>query len=374
MGNLIFLPWTKCQESFQIGEFYFIPYVRAKLPFPDDVKNQKLIDDILSSYRAHANKPIEKSTIISIHDQDILKDLKDEDFTKIYNFSELFTLSNLSARKFFDSLGDVYCNKDAFQMIIQGFRSDQDYHGSLITKRQKDGYRSTYYHKDALFVNKPGYIVCPRIMTIDVELLVALLNAQEKMNSKDWNAIYESIISFNLSNKDSDDISENIEIVMLNSAIERLLEANGNEDVLSKKFTNILQPEHNINKDNCELFKQEQSERFKKVKYVRDLWIRDLFRIRNNIAHGKIATNYPAIFSIKNHLLLSSFIYPIILKLVLNHYDYYNLSKDDRISINVFERLVCREHFLYKNDTGADITTPPWQEVFADEIFKGIFE
>lgn len=374
MGNLVFLPWAKNDKQIAIGEFILTPYERANKPFGITTDNQKLVDGILDPYRAHANKPIQNSLILSFKDSDLLKELNENDFTKIYNFSELFTFSNLSSREYFDSILDNYCNRDAFQIIIQGFGNETEYKGSAITRRRRDGSSTTYYTKDALFINKPGHIISQRVLKTDFVFLESLLKAQEVFSEKEWSAIFESIINFNLANKDSEDISENIELILINNSFERLLDTNGKEDELAQKLTAILKPEVDLPKEYCVKLKNIDGNRFKKSIYIRDIWIRDLFRIRNNIAHGKLTSQYPLVFSLKNHLLLASLIFPIILKLIISTRGLYNLSNDDKMIVNIFEKLVCAEHFQIENKDENDIPEFPWHKIFSEALFNKMFE
>ena len=374
MGNLVFLPWTKNDKPIAIGDFILTPFERGEKPFGINTTNQKLVDDILEPYRPHANKPIPKALILSFKDSDLLKGLNEDDFTKIYNFSELFTFSNLSSRRYFDNILDEYCNRDAFQIIIQGFGNETEYKGTTITRRRRDGTSTTYYTKDALFINKPGHIVSQRVLKTDFIFLAFLLKTQEILPEKEWSAIFESIISFNLANKDSEDISENIELILINNSFERLLDTNGKEDKLAQKLSSILKPEVDLPKDYCEKLKDIGENRFKKSFYIRDIWIRDLFRIRNNIAHGKLTSQYQPVFSLKNHLLLASLIFPIILKLVISSRGLYNLSDNDKMIINVFEKLVCVEHFKIENKDEDDMPEFPWHKIFAKALLNKMFE
>jgi hypothetical protein len=374
MGNLVFLPWAKNDKPIAIGEFILTPYERDKKPFGINTPNQRLADGILEPYRAHANKPIQKALILSFKESDLLKELDEDDFTKIYNFSELFTFSNLSSRKYFDNILDEYCNKDAFQIIIQGFGNETEYKGSAITRRRRDGSSTTYYTKDALFINKPGHIVSQRELKTDFVFLESLLKTQEIFTEKEWSAIFESIISFNLANKDSEEISENIELILINNSFERLLDTNGKEDELAQKLIVILKPEIDLSKDNCDKLRNLEENRFKKSIYIRDIWIRDLFRIRNNIAHGKLTSQYPLVFSLKHHLLLASLIFPIVLKLVISSRELYNLSDNDKMIINVFEKLICAEHFQIENKDEDDMPEFPWHKIFAEALLNKMFE
>ena len=101
-----------------------------------------------------------------------------------------------------------------------------------------------------------------------------------------------------------------------------------------------------------------------KYKSVREIWIRDLFRLRGHLAHGKIIKDFTLGWSINEHLVLGSFIFPLVAKLLLSKRNIYNLSKNDSLYIDVFERFLCQPSLNSWNDIWVNfLLSKHWKEV-----------
>lgn len=87
------------------------------------------------------------------------------------------------------------------------------------------------------------------------------------------------------------------------------------------------------------------ADKMKELSEVREIWLRDLCNLRGNVAHGKIGEAYKPIWSIRNHLLLASYAFPLVLKSFLATKGVYTLTPEDQFDIDVFEQLACEEHF-----------------------------
>ncbi|MCA6519567.1 MAG: hypothetical protein IM556_13140, partial [Pseudanabaena sp. M110S1SP2A07QC] len=124
---------------------------------------------------------------------------------------------------------------------------------------------------------------------------------------------------------------------------------NGKEDTLANKFIEAFEIFQTIEtKDvrcNANTLKG-----FAKCKSVREIWIRDLFRLRGDLAHGKIIKNFTSVWSINEHLILGSFIFPLVAKILLSKQNIYNLSKNDSLYVDVFERFLCQPSLNNWND------------------------
>jgi hypothetical protein len=73
---------------------------------------------------------------------------------------------------------------------------------------------------------------------------------------------------------------------------------------------------------------------------VREVWIRDLYHLRGDLGHGKVTPAYPSIWTVREHLLLAAFSFPLVVKSILSTVGAYSLADRDIASIEAFERLV----------------------------------
>ena len=373
MGVLAFFPWFSISENLKIENYRLVSYKRGKDPFGHGSDLQKTVDNLTESFVVHGNNPITGATLIKLEHRDLGEELNDNEIADVFLFSELFAYCNLSGRKYFTGLPIDYCNKDLFRIYVKEFRGEGK--GSVVIYRRRDGTTKTIYSKDAYQVRMPDYISKPLQITPDLPLLESLLYSKDKLDSSIWETIYESIINFNLSNTDSPDFQEHVEIVLLNGAFERLLNCGGNENDLARVFENTLVPDEEMRPNDCDRLNTETIlRRFRNSNSVRNLWIRDFFRFRGNLAHGKIKAQYPSVWSLKDHLLMTSFVFPLLLKCKLHENSTYNLSADDRFYINLFERLACEEHLIPRDETEEEPEQFPWQKIVSDAWFKRIFK
>ena len=356
---LAFFPWLKLNEPLKIESYQLLPYIRGKAPSIDDLSLQQLLDDVLEGYRITAETPINQATILQF-DNEIVSDIDEQRQNDLFMFAELLSVAGLSCRKFFQGGGANYWNRDHFRLILQNL-PDKQYKGTAIVTRRRDGRTLNGVSKKAFLKIQPAHI-SSLSTKIDKGLLESLLKAQDK---DIWSQIIESIVYFNMTNTDSSDSLEQSEAVFLIGAFERLLGCkSGNEKDLVEKFVSSIILSEELPPEYCQLC-EKSDERVKNAKSLRELWIKDYFRSRGHWAHGKVELKYPAIWSMKNHLLLGSYLFPLLLKSYLSKQSLYTLTDNDQEAIELFEELASIDHFT---EEAKDPNRPPkypWNTVFS---------
>ena len=264
-----------------------------------------------------------------------------------------------------------YWNRENFRIFIQNFTHES--HGVAVTTRRRDGSRTIYYSGQTYFVQKPEQVESSSItkVKLDTHLLNSLLNAKDGLTPETWNCFFDSILNFNFANTDSERIQPEAEAVFMMGAFERLLECGGKENELAERFVKILRPPSSDKSPNdcTRLSDQRVLSRFRNSSTIRDMWIRDFFRLRGDLAHGKVNSKYPAVWTLRDHLLLSSYIFPLLLKCKLTEGNFYYLTEEDQFHIDLFETLVCEEHFKLQEE-GQD---HPWDKVFSEARLDRVF-
>ena len=230
--------------------------------------------------------------------------------------------------------------------------------------------------RGALAIQRPGYIQASPVSTkVDIPLLNALVQAQGELDQKIWNAYFEAIVNYGVANRDSPDLTLQIEAVLMTGAFERLFDLRrGKEDDLAHSFAAALQPAEEVATETCSRFSTPDAQSFlSKHPSVRNAWIRDFFRLRGNLAHGLIAPGYRSRWTLQEHLLLGSYIFPLLVKCKLSRDGLYILTDLDHDDIDVFERLACVELFpqVSNSPTGAEAESRefPWNEVRRKFLF-----
>jgi hypothetical protein len=371
MSMLVSFPWLEMRGQGEIANLRFMEYKRGELPAGSGTAIQQEIDSILKPYIAHGTRPIERATIIAISGSDLTLDLEDDEINAVFAFSELLAFAGLAKRQFFSQC--EYCNRDLFQVVVQRYSEAQG--GAAFTSRRRDGSVTRYVTRRALAIQRPGDIQAPVSARVDIPLLNALVQAQRELDQEIWNVYFEAIVNYGVANRDSPDLTLQIEAVLMIGAFERLFDLRGGkENALAHSFAAALQPTEEVAIETCTRFSTPDAQSFlRKHHSVRNAWIRDFFRLRGNLAHGLIAPGYPSKWTLQEHLLLGSYIFPLLVKCKLSRDGLYTLTDRDQDDIDVFERLACAELFPQVSDDPTDVEAEsrgfPWNEVRGRFLF-----
>lgn len=108
---------------------------------------------------------------------------------------------------------------------------------------------------------------------------------------------------------------------------------------------------------------------------IAEVWIRDFFRHRGNLSHGRRTTMHPALWTAREHLLLGAYAFPLLVKCLLARQGRYELSVEERCDVDVFEELACASLFEQEADEeqghgGAGLLSWPWHRIRRDSKWK----
>lgn len=361
MSEIAFFPWFKLNNPVKVGDFELLIYK------PDSgFAIQEDLDNIIGDFYPVEERKVNNCVILKYADKEIGKDFTEEDRRKVFLFAELLTFSGLSARTFFFGAFGGYSNKDVYQIVVMKYESSNS--GYKIINRRRDGFTNTIVAKGATKTRKPNHVQSFIITPTDFKFLEALYSLSQDQQGDEWNTLYESILSFNLANTDSQYVSEEMEIVLLFSSFERLYDVGKNTNRLYESIKESISASNNIKPNECKRIADNFEEsRYKKVETLRELWVRDFSNLRGNLAHGKYDNKYPAFWDVQEHLLLASFVLPICLKVKLSELDQYELTESDMDSIELFEKLLSIYPFQVTEDRN------PWNDLYLDyQIRKSI--
>lgn len=355
MSMLAFFPWLANREAMSAGEFQLVPYKRSAEPEGAGTPLQAALDLVTSPYCLTPSRPVHRAVVITRNDRAISADINDDEITDYFVFSDLLAFAGLASRQYF---GQEYCNRDCFRLIIQGFRPHST--SVAITSRRRDGSLTSVHTSGTLIVPKPPHVPYGE-PKFDKELLAALLEARDLPA---WEAIYEAIVCFNLANSDSLDTSPETEAILMIAAFQRLLSCRGGEvKELNEKLHEVFttQTVRAPGLCGCKSSDPGVTERFQRASRVSEGWIRDFYALRGNLAHGKSADRYPSVWSVREHLLLSAFLFPLIARGVIAGHGMYVFSASDRADMELFEKLACERHFDHRVTPGG--SNHPWSRV-----------
>ena len=361
MSEILFFPWLLIKEPISFGKFGLYPYdKRSEVTNIIDGRLKSILNNYLRCFYVDENRTVYATTLLSINNKFEIE-FNESLSNELAFLVELIAFCGLGSRDFFKN-GVNYCNKDNFQLKRFSITENQIAYKKIT--RRRDGATANGISANKFRENKPEHVILS-VVNLDKELLNSLVEAQSNLHASIWDNIFEGILNFNLANTDSSSITINIELVFLVSGFERLLNSkHGKEDDLANKFIKAFETFQTIEIKDCVRCNANTLKRFTKCKSVREIWIRDLFRLRGDLAHGKIIKNSTSVWSINEHLVLGSFIFPLVAKILLNKLNVYNLSKNDSLSVDGFESFLCQPSLNNWNDVwGKFLLSKHWEEV-----------
>lgn len=342
MSMLAFFPWISLKEETPIGEFRLVPYRRGEAPFTQGGKEQAIVDNVLRPYlTAGECAPVASAALLAFNGRQLITEYTEEERDALFLASEVIAFSGMAEREYF---GSSYVNREGFAFVIQAFREDAT-EGVAISSRRRDGRSLNYQDSESYRVHQPYHTAIRNPAHLNAPLAKALFNAR---GQNFWPGLSDAIFWFNMANSDSPTIQEQAEAVMIVGALESLTDQRADEKKLVMGIRSLFTPSIPKTASECPRLKTVQD----KKDGVIGAWLRDFVRSRHQFAHGhRDARNSPK-WTLREHLLLGSFFFPLLVKSFLQKKGLYSLSEKDKAWINAFEPLLCTNPFArpYKKD------------------------
>ena len=277
------------------------------MPFGKGTTGQKNCDKIFSHYIHKTGRPVSSATILKMETKETDAYLNEKERNFLFEAAQIITFAGLAKREFFDYVN--YWNADHFYFVIHQFTDDPE--GVTTSTRRRDGQTTTYYSYNIFSERIPAHVNVMATCKIDTDLVNALLRLRKDHPDK-WTRFSDAIFFFNHANTDSFAILPQQEVVMLLGAFQRLVDCrSAKEDELTKKFVFIMGSTGALPlMKSTRSLKQYQ----KRASTIREAWIRDFYRLRGDLAHGKTRSGRPLAWTMDEHLLLASFVFPLIVK------------------------------------------------------------
>jgi hypothetical protein len=331
-----------------------LPYCRGKKPGSIGGATQADIDQVLGNYADHGRlptsslgTPVANATIVHWVADGEKSTISQEEISKRMKFGQWLILAGLSERRYGSHMR--YCNSDGLTLMGQHYASGQAGAVSFDTRR-RDGVSkrvlSATYGRP--YFLRPINVSDPLVVEFDIPLLKALMN----INDVDLeNRIYDSVVMFNRANTDASEVPDHAEMVMLRAAFETLLNtSHETSDLVAKINTHFATALAAPIWSNGTFIKEIWLARWtntkqRKIKRPLDAWIHDFCNARNNSAHGSASgSKYPpSIWSIRNHLMFASWLFPLMVKGVVAEHGVYTLSDEDKDCRSDFEQFFAED-------------------------------
>ncbi|MEB0222897.1 hypothetical protein [Pseudomonas sp. 10S4] len=378
MSVLFFLPWVTTAEEVQLGSMRLVPYVRGEAPSELHGVTQGVLDGIFGSYgnqtfsRSRTSAHVSHSTIITWESDAERLDLSEEQITARLGMANYLAFSALSQRRFCSHY--EYCNSDGYQVVAQRFSEDRPGDTTLTTRR-RDG-RGQHFVGSAetpRFI-RPQHVDGRLFLSLDAPLVIALLGLPD---CELKHRIGEAIDVFLRANTDSSTMQERSELVLMRVAFETLLNSSHDTPGLRRCFRKHFQAELPIKPSWAIGSLNEAQWRARWPKYVErplDAWVQDFSAARNAAAHGPHGESESSVWQRHNHLLFSSWLFPLMVKKMLSDEGLYELQEEDVVARRGFEAFFAYDLLAYADEEERDLW---WNRVerelllpvFANRIF-----
>ena len=286
---------------------------------------------ILRSFVSITGSPVRDAVIVHKTNDGWFTDVDAADVEHIREVVSLVCFSALSKREYFEL---STWNSDCFRLDGIRFPSAPDTVGFMT--RRRDGSTSHYWELADISFTQPLHTWTSAI-ELDEPVLTALTQYRGSSTSDNWARMKNAIELFNLANSDNDLMPHHVEWVLLCSAFQQLLDTKSNCRDLADEFARLMAPMTELT-----IAKSKRNHGSVKDNSIslRHVWMYQFCSMRGHYAHGNLDTHQPSVWNWLEHVMLATGAFPMCVKLLLSSRSLYELSYQDRVFIEAFERLM----------------------------------
>lgn len=280
--EIAFLPWVTISSDLRLpGGARLLVYRRGQLPFGGQPDLQRAADALIAPYRVGYRESVVEATLIALDAARPLAILSDARFSRLRWLCESLAFDAISRRELFSQVG-AYCNRAHFSAVVQRFNPSSPT-SVTIRSRKRDGSTMSLWPVAHLPAPVPHHVVRQYSYAPDDAILRALHRVRGNAEIED------AVECFNQGNTDSSDIPLTAELTLLVSALERVVESrSGTAADLARGFYDVSKLKPTLR---CDSLEEPRRSALRKARpkevYVLNAWLKDLFALRGNAAHGR---------------------------------------------------------------------------------------
>jgi hypothetical protein len=315
------------------------------------------MDAVLHAYAERPKHRVRDATIVELDDWKSGSEPTESILQRLRSAIDAFAFGALAHRRFFGNVG--YCCADNFALIVQRFSSTDLGHYAYSTRR-RDGGTTNVWSSNEFAFQKPLHVHHPMGLGWDAMLLAMLL----KTTQEHW---LDAIIEFNRANTDSPDVPIHVEMVMMKSAFERLLEIDQNVNSFVRALAarvGALQADVSV----AGPLTTRWTDARPTAKRPLDAWAKEFCARRGSAAHGgkRKAAHY--VWSEHAHLAFAAVLFPLLLRKVAADAGEYALTDTEVERLRRVDQYVVVDPFLPAY-LPPKTTAHPWNRI--DDTCRG---
>jgi hypothetical protein len=281
---------------------------------------------------------------------------------ELFRVRELLAFAALAERKLFRG-HDGYCNFDCFAMIVQRYEPGNAGAFSFSTRRRDGGASHMWGVEDFAFA-RPIHVPSHVPVKLCEPLLLGLLDVATQGSN-----LYAAITDFNRANTDSADVPQHIELVMIKSAFEFLLEVGHRDDQFSAALNARVPLRSDGRRLNGPMAESWSKARPKAVRPL-EAWAREFCDWRGGAAHGKLRGGERYAWSEMAHLAFASILFPLLVHQELVRAE--KMVEDERktVELEFVEDYLMHDPFASTSRDGDGIHA--WSSVYSGRVVREI--
>lgn len=311
MSNAVaFFPWLSCKQALEIGPVRLLPFVRGSSPGDQPSMTQADIDGVLKAYSRFPNSRTKEATLLEVGDWRSGMDVPPEVLERLFEARQLIAFSALSKRRLFRGHFG-YTNADTYELVVQRFKPGETGTFSFSTRR-RDGSTGHLWGADEFAFQRPQHAELRATADLDEPLLAALLALPAELSY-----LHEAIVEFNAANTDALGVPEHVEMVMMKSAFERVLQVDHDAKRFQRALERALATIPQVEPEEPSTAPVDWSRKWGTAKPL-EAWARDFCVVRGMSAHGvRRDAKASSIWTPRHHLAFGSLLFPLLVKKVL---------------------------------------------------------
>lgn len=341
--TIAIMPWLILKDPVEVGGYRFVPYERATQNVEIDAHFRSILDEILSAYYNLTGTPRNKCVLICAPSRTPSWDIGAGEDDNIRKAVALLSLAGISSNKYYRP-HDNYVNSSAFSFFYQRFTDPLK--GVAIQGKRKDlrCLDGGYQHGEIKFTVP---ICCKSTdpVVVDGELIEGINRALKNMSLLD-NRLLPALSFYNLANTDSDNMLIEAECILMGSAFEQLLDVD-NKYRMSCEIGNVFKEYKSATvrdalKTRPGIKLDTQYEKEQKEWQVVRKWIEELYDLRSVFVHGEKYDSRSWGWLPVEHMIMGEFIFPLIVKILLQAERCYELTSWDKQYCCAIDRILSK--------------------------------
>lgn len=359
--SVAFFPWAALAEPVALGRSVrLLPYVKGQAPGDIDHAKQEDLDSVLRAYSSGPKTRVSEATLIEVDEWRTGMQADVAARERLFRARIILGFSALSHRRLFGHMH--YCCYDTYTMIVQKYQTGLA-DRFVYSTRRRDGGTSNYWTADAFAFHRPLHVDSRARIELDQELAAVLLDLPPDADEP----LIDALEEFNAANTDSLDVPLHIEVVLVKSAFERLLQIGPN----AKEFSNALQaciPDIDAELQGPLLDKWKN--RFPQAPSVLGAWAQEFSALRGANAHGADRKLDHFVWSGAAHLAFASILFPLIVKKKLADAALWVQRPEDAEKLQRIQDYLMCDPFSVGHSNRED--SHPWNDIDGETLMASV--